>query len=141
MDIGNIDAAQDAIDLGAWIDSPSFPGVAWRVRGSNNADAKRLREKLISAVPRAERLNGLADEARARIEAQVIAETILLDARGLTSGGAPLGIGDVKAQLSTPKRGPLLRADIGAAAALVGEEQLAAVEDDAKNSSAASVGN
>jgi hypothetical protein len=133
MELGNIYAAAEAIENGTWVPSPMFKGVEHRVRGSMNADALALRNKLIDAVPRVERINGLSSAKAAEIDARVLSETIWLDVRGLTDNKQPVDIAAAKAKLLDPKIGALLRADVSAASQLVGDDQIAGIEADAKN--------
>lgn len=134
MELSKIFAAAKAIEIGTWIPSPTFEGVQHCVRGSSNADARTLRNKLIDAVPRSERVGGRVPAAKlAEIDAQVLSEAIWLDVRGLTENGAPVDIQTAKSKLLDPDIGSLMRTDVLAAAAQVGEDELAAAEDDAKN--------
>lgn len=135
MKLSQLKAARAAIETGARVKSPTLPGVWHNVRGLSCAAARDLRERLIDDIPRAERLNGLAKKDADRIDAQVLAETIWLGVEGLDD--------DAKnAIVLTPERAlellsnpdyELLRHDVRAAASLVGEEQLADRENDAKN--------
>lgn len=73
-------------EQGAWVgDIPDMGDLRLRVRGLRNADARRLRAKLLAAVPRDQRANGrLSPAAADDIDARVLAETILVDWQNLT---------------------------------------------------------
>jgi hypothetical protein len=135
MKLSQIAAAAAAIEAGTWVPSPSFPGVRYRVRGLGNSDAKALREKLVIAIPRAARLNGLSEEQASTIEARVLAEAVWLDVEGLTDDAGPITLTPAKAieLLTANEYGSILRNDIRSAAAAVGEDELAALDEDAKN--------
>jgi hypothetical protein len=135
LKLTQIAAAAAAIENGTWVPSPSFPGVSYLVRGSGNAAARRLREKLVSAIPRAARMNGLSEDDATRIETQVIAEAIWFDVKGLSDESGDIALTPAKALelLGSAEYGALLRADIRAAAAGVGEDELAGLGEDAKN--------
>ena len=86
-----IDSAK--AEQGAWIgDIPDCGDLALRVRGSQNADARRLRAKLIDAVPRDQRINGRIDPAALdAIATRIMAETIVMDWSGLAGDdGQPI---------------------------------------------------
>jgi hypothetical protein len=77
---------------GAWVsDIPEFMDLELKVRGSGNKDWARMEQKLIAAVPRQRRVNGLEPEDRLRINAILVRDTSLLDWRGIENGtGEPL---------------------------------------------------
>ncbi len=78
-----IDSAR--LETGAWVDDiPEMEGLRLRVRGSNNADWRRLQTKLIEAVPRKQRLGGRLDpDTQDRITSSLVLNTCLLDWEGL----------------------------------------------------------
>ncbi len=78
-----IDSAR--LETGAWVDDiPEMEGLRLRVRGSNNADWRRLQTKLIEAVPRKQRLGGRLDpDTQDRITSSLLLNTCLLDWEGL----------------------------------------------------------
>lgn len=125
MDIAKIKDAGSRVRTGGWVkDIPvaGFDGVALRVRGINNIDARRLREKLArEAAPKdggsipAENLDVINNE--------VILGAILLD-WNLTEDGAPLAFSVAKAGnlLADPDIGPLLRDAVSYAGSVVAEQ-------------------
>jgi hypothetical protein len=135
MKLSQIRAAKAAIETGARVKSPTFPGVWHRVRGLSCLAARKLREKLVAEIPRAQRLNGLTPDDGDRIEAQILAEVVWLGVEGLTDdAGSAIVVTPEKArELFADPDCELLRADVRAAAMVVGEEQLADIEADAKN--------
>lgn len=135
MKLSSIKAATKAIEDGAWVSSPLFPGVKHRVRGIGCAEARRLRDKLIDAIPRVSRVNGLSDADALAVEAEVIARAIWLEVSGLTDDNDdPVVLTPEKAlsYLKDPEFA-LLRDDVRAAASRVGDEQIANGEEAAKN--------
>lgn len=135
MKLSAIPKAQAAIEAGALVKSPTFTGVKHRLKGSTCAAAEALRAKLIDAVPRTERINGLSKERRESVETSVILEVIWISTDGFTNDdGTPIVFdGAKKLEVLTNPEYNLLRQDIVVAAANVGGEELAAGEDDAKN--------
>ena len=124
-----------AIEAGRWVELPDFSGVSVKVRGFGNADYKRLQAKLIEAIPRAERLKGLSPEAEEAIATQLLLDTILIDWRGIDDDdGTPLLFDRATAEklLSDPDYKPL-RLAVNWAAQVVGDDDLAGFEEDAKN--------
>lgn len=79
-------------EQGAWVgDIPEWQGVRFKVRGVGNKDWARLEARLINAVPRQQRINGLEPKERDRINALLLSETSLMDWEGLEDdNGTPL---------------------------------------------------
>src|SRR6185369_14125792 len=76
---------------GAWVsDIPEFMDLELKVRGSGNKDWARMEQKLIAAVPRQRRVNGLEPEDRLRINAILVRDCSLLDWRGIENGTGEL---------------------------------------------------
>jgi len=121
---------------GAWVtDIPDFQDLALKVRGSGNKDWARMEAKLIAAVPRQRRTNGLEPDDRLRINSILVRETSLLDWRGIENGtGEPLPYSKEAANkyLTDPEYEAFVWACIWAAnvVAQQGEEE---IEQDAKN--------
>ena len=121
---------------GAWVtDIPDFLDLALKVRGSGNKDWARMEAKLIAAVPRQRRVNGLEPDERLRINSILVRETSLLDWRGIENGtGEPLPFSKEAANkyLTDPEYEAFVWACIWAAnvVAQQGEEE---IEQDAKN--------
>lgn len=134
MDLSQIARANVAIEDGAWVPSPMFPGVKHRIRGSSSLEARRLRDKLVNAIPRVARANGLSEADSTIIENRVLADVIWLEVDGLTENGTPIILTPEKAlELLQNPAYALLRDDIRAAAMRVGDEHLADQADAAKN--------
>lgn len=118
-----IDAAK--LEEGAWIgDIPELEGVRFKVRGIGNTDYRRLQNKLIMAVPRKNRRNGLSVEDQTRIESRCIIDTILLDWDGIEGDdGNPLAFSkEVATDLIADPDFVALRGGILYAASIVAEE-------------------
>jgi hypothetical protein len=81
-----------AIEQGDWVDDiPLLPGVRLKVRAINNLDYRRLEAKLIRALPRKNRVNGLDPKDIDAIETRCLAETILVGWDGIEGDdGEPL---------------------------------------------------
>ena len=134
MNIANIKTAGAKVRAGAWVKDipvPGFDGVALRVRGLNNPDARRLREKLASEAGKG---GPIAGEKLDAIASEVIAEAILLD-WNLTDDGAPLPFSKEKAAelLADEDIGPLLREAVSYAASVVGDKGAAELDAAAGN--------
>ena len=121
---------------GAWVkDIPEFMDLELKVRGSGNKDWARMEQKLIAAVPRQRRVNGLEPEDRLRINAILVRDTSLLDWRGIENGtGEPLPYSKETANqyLTDPQYEAFVWACVWAAN-VVAEQGQAEIEDDAKN--------
>jgi len=50
-----------------------------KVRGNGNSDARRLRDKIVSAIPVKERISGISIEQQDEITNRALIETVLLD--------------------------------------------------------------
>lgn len=69
---------------GAWMtDIPEWEGLRLKVRGIDNKDWARMEQKLINAVPRQRRMNGLDPADRERINGILLRDTALLDWGGV----------------------------------------------------------
>jgi hypothetical protein len=75
MKISELEVDQKIVEEGHWVSNiPELTGVRLKVRGSNNKDWRRMAQRLINAVPRKLRANGMLDPD----EADKISATILL---------------------------------------------------------------
>ena len=121
---------------GAWVkDIPEFGDLELKVRGSGNKDWARMEQKLIAAVPRQRRVNGLEPEDRLRINSALILKCSLLDWRGIENGtGEPLPYSEevAKQYLSNPEYEAFVWACVWAAN-VVAEQGQEEIEQDAKN--------
>lgn len=136
MKLSALKVSSAAIEAGRWVEAPGLPGVQLRVRGLGNADYRRLQAKLIEQVPRNKRFGGRLDpDEQDKIVGKLLAEAVLLDWRGLDGDDdQPLAYGKDEAErLMLDPDYRLFRDAVMAAAAMVGEEDGAAAEDDAKN--------
>lgn len=136
MKLSEIAVNAEAIEVGRWVSvGHLLPGVKLKVRGADNTDCRRLRNKLISEVPRAERIKGLDTKTSDSINARLLAETILVDWSGLEDDdGNPLAFSNGKALdiLADPSF-VVFKNAVEWAAAVVGEDELAETEDASKN--------
>lgn len=121
---------------GAWVsDIPEFMDLELKIRGAGNKDWARMEQKLIAAVPRQRRTNGLEPEDRLRINGQLILHTALLDWRGIENGnGEPLPYSKEQASkyLTDPRYEAFVYACLWAAN-VVAERRQDEIEQDAKN--------
>ena len=121
---------------GAWVkDIPEFMDVELKVRGVGNKDWARMEQKLIAAVPRQRRTNGLEPEDRLRINGILIRDTSLIDWRGIENGtGEPEPYSKEAANkyLTDPQYEAFVWACLWAANT-VAEQREEEVEHDAKN--------
>jgi len=130
-----------AIDLkkreeGDWVKNiPGYGELELKVRGSGNKDWSRMEQKLVNAVPRQRRVNGVEAEDRLRINGILIRECSLLDWRGIIDGeGTPLPYSKELANelLTEPRYESFVTACLWAAST-VAEQGKEEIEDDAKN--------
>lgn len=121
---------------GAWVkDIPEFLDLELKIRGAGNRDWARMEQKLIAAVPRQRRANGLEPEDRLRIWGILIRDTALLDWRGIENGdGTPEPYSKEAANkyLTDPTYEPFIHACLYAANTVV-EKSQEEIEQDAKN--------
>lgn len=84
MKISELEVDQKVIEEGTWVSNiPELTDVRLKVRGANNRDWRRLAQRLINAVPRKSRVNGLDPEEADRISAVILLQTGLLDWEGI----------------------------------------------------------
>lgn len=85
MKISELEVDQKIVEEGKWVSNiPELSGVRLKVRGANNKDWRRLAQRLINAVPRKLRANGILDPDEAdRISATILLMTGLLDWEGI----------------------------------------------------------
>lgn len=85
MKISELEVDQKIVEEGKWVSNiPEMPGVRLKVRGANNKDWRRTAQRLINAVPRKMRVNGMLDPDEAdRISATILLMTGLLDWEGI----------------------------------------------------------
>jgi len=121
---------------GDWVkDIPEFGDLELKVRGVGNKDWARMEQKLIAAVPRQRRVNGLEAEDRRRINAILIRETSLLDWRGMENGNGepePYSKEAANKYLTDPELESFVWACMHAAT-VVSEQRQEEIEQDAKN--------
>ena len=136
MDISKIKEIGSRVRSGAWVkDIPvlGFEDVALRVRGANNADARRLRDVLVREAAGASNAPLSPDQIDV-INDKIIVEAILLD-WNLAEDDEPLPFSKEKAAalLADGDIGPLMREAVSWAAATVGSRGLDEIEEAAKN--------
>lgn len=72
-------------EKGAWVDDiPECGALRLKVRGSQNADWRRMQAKLVDAIPRQKKLGGRIDpDEQDRLITSLLLNTCLLDWEGL----------------------------------------------------------
>lgn len=93
MKISELEVDQKIVEEGTWVSNiPELSGVRLKVRGANNRDWRRMAMRLINAVPRKQRANGILDPDEAdRISATILLQTGLLDWEGIEADdGQPI---------------------------------------------------
>lgn len=121
---------------GAWVDNiPELGTLRLKVRGAGNKDWRRLSTKLIAAVPRKHRVDGLDPDEQDRINAILIRDTGLLDWDNLEGDdGNPIPYSkDMAQKLLTDPDTVKFREGAMWACATVAERQADDVEATAKN--------
>lgn len=85
MKITELAVDADRAENGAWVDDiPEVQGLRLKVRGSNNADWRRLQARLMDAVPRKKRIGGRLDpDEQDSIISRCLINCCLLDWQGL----------------------------------------------------------
>jgi len=79
------------IEQGEWVDHPFIAGVKVKVRGTGNADFRRLSPKLTRPYTPAQREDVLPVPDQDHMRVELIVETILLDWSGVEEDdGSPL---------------------------------------------------
>lgn len=125
------------VEQGAWVDKiPELEGLRLKVRGSNNKDWRKLQLRLYNAVPRKKRMGGSLDPAEQdRITNTCLVNTCLLDWDGLEDDeGKPIPFSkETAAKILNDEQYARLRDGVLWAATVVGQEDEAAIEDDAGN--------
>lgn len=136
MKLSKIAVNAEAIEAGRWVSVDHIlTGVRLKVRGIDNTDCRRLRNKLVAEVPRVERIKGLDTATADAINARLVAETVLVDWGGLEDeDGSPLPFTKARALeiLSDPAL-IVFRGAVEWAAGVVGEDEIAEAEDASKN--------
>lgn len=131
MKLSQIKINAAAEENGRWMPANGLHGVEVKVRGLNNSAARAARAKIQESFARKKMSDAEAEQA----QVEIIADTILSDWRGVENDdGTPLTC-DREARivvLSNPEM-RLFREAVLLAASLVGEDDLAAKEQDAKN--------
>ena len=85
MKLSELAVDADRQEHGAWVDDiPEVQGLRLKVRGSFNADWRRLQAKLLDAVPRKKRIGGRLDpDENDAIMTKCLLNCCLLDWQGL----------------------------------------------------------
>lgn len=134
-------------EQGAWVSNiPELPGVRLKVRGSDCAEARRLRASMVEELPRAQRLRARVDlDDMDKINTAILHRVLLLDWEGIEDEqDQPQPIPYSKEQALeylTDPRFTVFRSGVLWAANVVAEDQEAAKADDVGNSSKSSAGN
>ena len=121
---------------GAWVSEiPEWGNLKLKVRGVGNKDWSRMENKLLLAVPRKRRMNGLDPEDQARINGILLCECALIDWRGIEDDAGnrePYSKEAAKKYLTSPENEPFRQAVMWAAT-VVAEQGEAEIEEDAGN--------
>lgn len=136
MRLSEIAVNVEAIEVGRWVPVDHIlPGVRLKVRGIDNTDCRRLRNKLVAEVPRVERIKGLDTTKADAINARLLAETVLIDWSGLEDeDGKPLAFSKAKAlEILIDPAFIVFRNAVEWAAGIVHEDDLVEIEDASKN--------
>lgn len=131
MKLSQIKVNAQAEENGRWMPASGLFGVQIKVRGLNNSAARAARAKIQESFARKKMSDAEAEQA----QVELIADTILIDWRGVENDDGTALICDREAKiaiLSNPEM-RLFREAVLLAASLVGEDELAAKEQDAKN--------
>lgn len=135
-----MDLKANRVDLvkredGDWVgDIPECGGLRIRTKGTGNKAYLKLQDKLIQAVPRKQRVNGLSPEDRQRIRNICLCNTCLLEWDGLTDGGVVVPYSKEKAsELMTNPEWEVFQDAVAYAAGAVATQTETELEDDAKN--------
>jgi hypothetical protein len=135
-----MELSEQKIDLvkleeGDWVEKiPEGGNLRLKVRGAENKAWRRMQDKLINAVPRNRRVNGIDPEDRDRITAQLLLNTCLLDWDGLHIDGVPVPYSKEKAkELLTDPQWIVFRNAVSWAANVVATQRHAEIEEDAGN--------
>ncbi|MGA0533569.1 hypothetical protein [Hansschlegelia sp. KR7-227] len=95
--------------------------VSLHVRGLENVDARRLRNKLMNQIPFQMRRAGLSVDQPDRINIRVYRDAVLLDWKGLTEDDETTPIPYSKEMAERLLANPIFREGVEYAASLVGE--------------------
>lgn len=136
MKLSDIAVNAEAIEAGRWVPiGHIMPGVRLKVRGLENTDYRRLRNKLIADIPRAERLKGVDTITLEKINGHLLAETVLVGWDGIEGeDGQPLPFSKSKAlEVIIDPAFVVFRQAVEWAAGVVGEDDLIEAEESAKN--------
>ena len=131
MKLSQIKVNAQAEENGRWMPASGLFGVQIKVRGLNNSAARAARAKIQESFARKKMSDAEAEQA----QVELIADTILIDWRGVENDDGTALICDREAKiaiLSNPEM-RLFREAVMLASSLVGEDDLAAKEQDAKN--------
>lgn len=111
MDLLDLKTHLPSVEEGRWVDRDELPALQdlrVKVRGFASKACRELIAAKERAAPQSDR-DGvmLKMEARARIANEVMAEACLIEIEGLTQGGKPVSVNDIRPLLHLPEYGPL----------------------------------
>lgn len=91
MKLSEIIVDLESIEQGRWIDDiPEMPDLRLKLRGIDNSDWRRIRSKMVDAIPRQWRGERRAEELD-RIISVLLADTVIQDWEGITDNdGKPI---------------------------------------------------
>lgn len=136
MKLSDIAVNANAIEQGRWVSvGHVMPGVRLKVRGLENTDYRRLRNRLIAEIPRGERLKGADILTLEKINGQLLSETVLVGWDGIEADdGRPLPFNKEKAlQVINDPMFIVFRNAVEWAAGVVGDDEAIEAEESAKN--------
>ena len=137
MKMSELAVDADRQENGAWVDDiPEMEGLRLKVRGSNNADWRRLQARLMDAVPRKKKIGGRLDpDEQDRIMSSCILSCCLLDWDGLEDdNGKPIPYSkEMAKKLLTEPQYRRFRDGVVWAASIVAENTVVEQEETAGN--------
>lgn len=84
MKLSEIKIDSNKQEEGGWVDNiPELAGLRFKTRGSMNKDWRRMQNRMVQAVPRAEKIDGLSPQHSDRINGILLRETAILDWDGI----------------------------------------------------------
>ena len=142
MEINKLRRDSSKIEGGDWVDNiPGMGDLRLKVRGSNSRIVRKALSKKVFGLDGPIPEEGLPDDVSDRIDAEVSAESVLLDWDGLTQDGKPFPYDPevAKAWLADLDFDDFKRA-VDYAANVVAKRRKEAEESIAKNSAKSSAG-
>lgn len=137
MKLSDIEVNVDAVEQGTWIGAkhgtpiPEMGELCLKVRGTDNADYRRMYSKLANAIPRVRRQDMSEHD---KVHAQCLNATCLLDWDGVDGPDGPVPYSKAQAtELLTNPKWRKFREAVSWAAGMVGEQKAEEQALDEKN--------